>query len=172
MDSCTIDSLIENHMNTVENFARRYGRDCDVDDLMGYAYEQLIVFAKNWKPDMQIPFVAYLSLHLKPRLAQYKRRYKTVITAPQRYNEETFITVQSINNCVIDVAGFESEVCDRESLKKAFGKLTPREMNVVHCLYYKNMNGKDVAKELGVSRQTVCKLKRRALDKLRNEIVA
>lgn len=75
---------------------------------------------------------------------------------------------------LLDLVGQEEEGYEKTDrqllLEKAFGILTEREREILHCTYFKNLSQKETGERLGISQMHVSRLQRRALQKLRESI--
>lgn len=90
-----------------------------------------------------------------------------VLISPYSYDALAELQTESIFGCA-------QEPCsdgDSSRIWKAMQSLTPREREIIHLIFWRQMSERDVGAELGISRSSVKVLKSRAFRKLAKSLV-
>ena len=148
---------------TVEGFARRARADgVDMEDLHQEAAEDLLELARGFDPTRGPAFGAYLRSNLRWRLANYLRAEE------RRMGPfEKGVGVEVLDEIA---APQPAPPLANPKLARALRHLSPRQRMVVAGIYWQERSVADVAHELGVTRQSVTALRRRAEKVLRDEM--
>lgn len=90
-----------------------------------------------------------------------------VLISPYSYDALAELQTESIFGCAQEPCA----VGDSSRIWKAMQSLTPREREIIHLIFWRQMSERDVAAELGISRSSVKVLKSRAFRKLAKSLV-
>ena len=115
-------------------------------------------------------FTAYLATVLKNRRLTYIRHLKKIqkVECSYEYAAETIEHVDSIREESLESA-VEAKLM-WEAIKPYLHKLSPKECEVMICLYVKRLSVKETATQMDVKPSTVTYYKNRAIDKIRDEV--
>jgi DNA-directed RNA polymerase specialized sigma24 family protein len=123
---------------------------------------------ENWS---DAAAVAYINICLTGRAARIARKWNTIREQEQLIlNKPVYDTDDSeegIDQLIDDNACFDGFVVDKLLLAQAMANLKPKEAEVIVELFWNQKRISQLSRELQVSRKTVYRTKKIALDKLR-----
>lgn len=175
--------LIEHNLRLVVYIARRFeNTGIGIEDLISIGTIGLIKAINTYNPEKKIKLATYASRCIENEILMYLRK-----NAGQRGEvslEEPLNTDWDGNELLLsDVLGTEADSVlrpieddvDRELLRNALGKLSPREREII-CMRYGigcdvEKTQKEVADVLGISQSYISRLEKRIILRLRKEIL-
>ena len=114
-------------------------------------------------------FSKYLSMALRNRRADYLSQLKKNKEGEVPYEDLSDAEKESVQES--NAVGDEIEaLLFWEALKAHLHLLTPKEYEVMICLYVKRLSVKETAEQMDVKPSTFTYYKNRALDKIRDEV--
>ncbi len=126
---------------------------------------------ENWS---DAAAVVYIQARLRGRAARIAQKWNTVREQEQLVlNKPVHCSANSeevIDKLIDDSACFDGLIVDKLLLHQAMESLKPKEAQMIVELFWKQKQISQLCKELHVSRKTVQKRKKIALDKLRKFI--
>ncbi len=175
--------LIEHNLRLVVYIARRFeNTGIGIEDLISIGTIGLIKAINTYNPEKKIKLATYASRCIENEILMYLRK-----NSGQRGEvslEEPLNTDWDGNELLLsDVLGTEADSVlrpieddvDRELLRRALGKLNPREREII-CMRYGigcdvEKTQKEVADVLGISQSYISRLEKRIILRLRKEIL-
>ncbi len=129
----------------------------DIESLLRCEFAYAI---QNYDPARNIPPAGWFATRL--RYAMWNRFKKL----RRRWQHEIHVTAEPAiaGDSVADTAVQHDEI---HRLREALKQLSPRQREVIHCLYYEELSRNATARALGCSPQAVSDTKKRALAILR-----
>lgn len=175
----TREELIEGHMHLVAITARRAAgglpAHIEREDLEGAGYTALVEAADRFNPELGATFSSYAITRIRGAMLEYLRRDDWVPRLErqrERAGEEAVIlTVESLDTVEpagtgVDeneiIAGIEASV-----LRRLVKYLPRRERQVIQRHVLGGRALRPLAEELGESYMTLCRLRDRALNRMR-----
>jgi len=138
------------------------GPALDADDLAQETARIFLEAVRRAPPMTGTAFTAYLSRHLSNQLRSFlraeRRRRSRQVLADEPTLERTLQRRQSSR---------PPDSPPGRQIARALERLSPRQRAVIAGLYFRDLRTREVASELGLSRQEVNALHRRALATLR-----
>ncbi len=182
-DNSVKGELTERNLRLVVYIAKKFeNTGINVEDLISIGTIGLIKSINTFKPNKNIKLATYASRCIENEILMYlrknsQRRMEISIDEPLNVdwdgNELLLSDILGTDNDVI-CRNIEEEV-DRELLKKALTKLTPREREIMEMRFglnkVKSKTQKEVADLLGISQSYISRLEKRIINRLRREIV-
>lgn len=172
-------------MRLVVYIAKKFDNTCvGVEDLISIGTIGLIKAINTFNPDKNIKLATYASRCIENEILMYlrrnnKTRLEVSIDEPLNVdwdgNELLLSDILGTDEDVI-YRGIEDET-EKELLKIAVGKLSPREQKIVELRYgLKNAEGmemtqKEVADLMGISQSYISRLEKKIMKRLKKEIV-
>ena len=177
--------LIEHNLRLVVYIAKKFDNTCvGVEDLISIGTIGLIKAINTFNPDKNIKLATYASRCIENEILMYlrrnnKTRLEVSIDEPLNVdwdgNELLLSDILGTDEDVI-YRGIEDET-EKELLKIAVGKLSPREQKIVELRYgLKNAEGmemtqKEVADLMAISQSYISRLEKKIMKRLKKEIV-
>lgn len=177
--------LIEHNLRLVVYIAKKFDNTgVGVEDLISIGTIGLIKGINTFKTDKNIKLATYASRCIENEILMYLRRnnktkLEVSIDEPLNVdwdgNELLLSDILGTDEDII-YKGIEDEV-ERKLLKKAIGKLSERERNIVELRYGLNnkdgeeMTQKEVADLMGISQSYISRLEKKIIKRLKKEIV-
>ncbi len=184
-DTKARDILVERNLRLVAHVVKKYqGLPDDLDDLISIGTIGLIKAVGTYRSDKNIKLATYASRCIENEILMYlrrnnKTRLEVSIDEPLNVdwdgNELLLSDILGTDEDVI-YRGIEDET-EKELLKIAVGKLSPREQKIVELRYgLKNAEGmemtqKEVADLMGISQSYISRLEKKIMKRLKKEIV-
>lgn len=177
--------LIEHNLRLVVYIAKKFDNTgIGVEDLISIGTIGLIKAINTFNPGKNIKLATYASRCIENEILMYlrrnnKTRLEVSIDEPLNVdwdgNELLLSDILGTDEDVI-YRGIEDET-EKELLKIAVGKLSPREQKIVELRYgLKNAEGmemtqKEVADLMGISQSYISRLEKKIMKRLKKEIV-
>ena len=177
--------LIEHNLRLVVYIAKKFDNTgVGVEDLISIGTIGLIKGINTFNPQKNIKLATYASRCIENEILMYlrrnnKTRLEVSIDEPLNVdwdgNELLLSDILGTDEDVI-YRGIEDET-EKELLKIAVGKLSPREQKIVELRYgLKNAEGmemtqKEVADLMGISQSYISRLEKKIMKRLKKEIV-
>lgn len=124
---------------------------------------------KHYDINSNYPFEAYLKKSMLYAMKHFSRKIKECASLDESINED--------GGCLYDIIdcgeNVEEDNIKRDEIRKLraeLAKLTDGQRHVIECVYFKNMKLKELAKNRRCHYMTVVALKKRALQKLKEEM--
>lgn len=174
--------LIEHNLRLVVYIARRFeNTGIGIEDLISIGTIGLIKAINTYKPDRNIKLATYASRCIENEILMYLRKnsgQKSEVSFDEPLNTDwdgNELLLSDILGTEVDsvLRPIEDDV-DRELLRNALDKLTPREKNIISMRF--GLNGgeektqKEVADMLGISQSYISRLEKRIIFRLKKEI--
>lgn len=174
--------LIEHNLRLVVYIAKRFDNTgINIEDLISIGTIGLIKAINTYDPDKKIKLATYASRCIENEILMHLRK-----TSNQRGEvsiDEPLNTDWDGNELLLsDVLGTENDVIirpledevDKEMLKKAIGKLGPRERSIIVMRFGlddgNEQTQKEVADIMGISQSYISRLEKRIILRLKKEI--
>lgn len=170
-DKEKLEMLIKKLEPLIYSMYKKYGY---AEDSVYDAYQSSIVImleaVEDYDESRQLPFLLHfknqLFYHYMDKVKESKKRSDAVM----HQDYDAIDNIASENEL-----SFESVLINKELRKALIGavnNLTANHMWIIRDYYVKGKKLKDIAKEKDMHQQSLVKLKRRALDRLREDIIA
>ncbi len=175
--------LIEHNLRLVVYIARRFeNTGICIEDLISIGTIGLIKAINTYKPDKNIKLATYASRCIENEILMYLRKnsgQKTEVSFDEPLNTDwdgNELLLSDILGTDADsvMRPIEDDV-DRELLRNAMEKLSPREKTIISMRF--GLSGKDektqkeVADILGISQSYISRLEKRIIGRLKKEIL-
>ena len=175
--------LIEHNLRLVAHIVKKFESSTnDVDDLIGIGTVGLIKGIDSFSPDKNIKLATYIAKCSENEILMHfrsdKKNSKNVsiydgISYDKEGNEITILDVLKTEN-----PDYAEEIYKNDNIKllrKYLNVLTKREREVLTKRYgldnTDEITQKEIAKELGISRSYVSRIKKRAITKILREFI-
>lgn len=158
-------------------------RRLGVEDALGEGYLALVKAARAWQGEMGKRFRGYAWVSVERAILGAAFAQVSVVRVPrylvalphedplrilaEKARHITSLGVGAAHSGELWERGDESAPLHHPSLKRALRQLTPRERQVVRWVIHQGTSFRAVGRKLGVSRQRVRQILRRALTRLR-----
>jgi RNA polymerase sigma factor (sigma-70 family) len=176
------DKLIKDHINLAYSFAQKSYRSMrglyELEDLISYACFGLIDAAEKYDETRQIKFSTYAHTRIHGAIIDWmrgenwfsQRNEKSKKLRMHSIEEEGF-DIDSLNMC--DDVVWESFLRDYSTdiLYKAINSLSEKEKIVIIQYYFYNRTISDIMREMKMSHTGGLCIKKRALQKLYNNLI-
>lgn len=175
-------SLIEHNLRLVVYIARKFDNTgVDAEDLVSIGTLGLIKAINSYRPEKNIKLATYASRCIENEILMYLRR-SVRLKAEVSFDEPLNTDFDGNELLLSDVLGTDTDAVygkvengvERELLKEAVEKLSPREKQIIDLRF--GLNGKDemtqkeVADLLGISQSYISRLEKKIIDRLKTEI--
>ena len=176
-------SLIEHNLRLVVYIARKFDNTgVELDDLVSVGTIGLIKAVKTFNTDKNIKLATYASRCIENEILMYLRRI-VKLKGEVSLDEPLNVDYEGNELLLSDVLGTESDVVykdvelgvEKEMLKEAIKKLTPRERQIMSLRFGLNgedeLTQKEVADMLGISQSYISRLEKKIVLRLRKEFM-
>jgi len=172
-DPAALAALVADYLPLVRRAARRMPAR-EREDAIAEGQYQLIRAIKAYDPNTGLDLPGYLKIKIKYGMFNYFRRYRceadrTVAEADILTRAETLQAVQP--DPMDSPAAQVLHRLDEERLRTALDALSPGERACLEALYWMGMGYDETAQAMGVTANTVTKMRSRALKKLKIKMV-
>lgn len=130
-------------------------------DLLQEAWVAALEMTPNFDDSMGISFIDYLRSRLRWRLRTYLR------DEWRRTRSSRLIPLENVRS---GSRRFDPAAMREPDLRSAIRRLSPRQRSVIAARYVEGRRTTEIAASLGISRQSVAKLLRRAHESLRQDL--
>lgn len=142
------------------------------DDFRQECYFVFLEALKHYRPPYSFTaFLKFPFLNMRQRLLKLNMKIPGVLYLDSTINEETEYN-EIIPDEKNDIGKIIGNLCDRENLKEAFQKLTDKQKKVINLYYFSERTDSEIAEILGCKPASVCQLRHRALNAMRNTELA
>ena len=175
--------LIEHNLRLVVYIARRFeNTGICIEDLISIGTIGLIKAINTYKPDKNIKLATYASRCIENEILMYLRKnsgQKTEVSFDEPLNTDwdgNELLLSDILGTDADsvMRPIEDDV-DRELLRNAMKKLSPREKTIISMRFglsgKEEKTQKEVADILGISQSYISRLEKRIIGRLKKEIL-
>ena len=172
-DPDVLAALVADYLPLVRRAARRMPAR-EREDAIAEGQYQLIRAIKAYDPNTGLDLPGYLKIKIKYGMFNYFRRYRcesdrTVAEGDILTRAETLQAVQP--DPMDSPAAQILHRLDEERLRAALDALSPGERACLEALYWMGMGYDETAQAMGVTANTVTKMRSRALKKLKIRMV-
>lgn len=148
----------------IQKYSRKLNYDDAEDELILGLVETVIFLPIDTKEYLKKDecIVGYINMSIKNRYINLSKKYCQIYNLEMELNED--INIKGNENIYISV---ENKIF----IKDILNKLTSLQKEVVIKKFFKEYKDNEIAKQLGISRQAVNRIKNRALKKMKLECV-
>lgn len=177
------NALIEHNLRLVVYIARKFeNTGVGIEDLISIGTIGLIKAVNTFDAGKRIKLATYASRCIENEILMYLRRTSR-LKLEVSFDEPLNVDWDGNELLLSDILGTDNDVIsremedevDRELLKKALCKLTPREKQIVELRFGLNeqpeCTQKQVAEQLGISQSYISRLEKRIIRRLHKEIL-
>lgn len=174
--------LVEHNLRLVVYIAKKFeGAGADGDDLVSVGTIGLIKAINSFKSDKNIKLATYASRCIENEILMYLRRMSR-LKQEVSFDEPLNTDWEGNELLLSDVIGTDADSVysdieggvERELLKAALSKLSPREQKIMSMRFGldggESMTQKDVADTLGISQSYISRLEKKIISKLKKDI--
>lgn len=145
-----------------------FGRETFAD-MVQEGYMKILQEIGRFDEERGVPFLGYIKMQLKYfYMEKGKRERKTLsLNHPLDMGDDRMEFLDMLRDETVDI---EKDMLQKEEmlfLKQALKQLSPKQKEVIELYFYKGMNMRQIAQQLGLHYKTVVKRKERALENLR-----
>ena len=164
--------LIERHLPLVRSLARRYaGQEEPLEDLVQVGAIGLIKAVDRYDARRGVALGAFATPAIAGEIRHHLRDRSAPVRVPRRLAAAGVRVTAVPLDCVSD-QGQAGDPVDRVALGAALRALHPRERRVVHLRFVEDLSQAQIAARIGLSQVQVSRTLRRALARLRDELLA
>ena len=176
-------SLIEHNLRLVVYIARKFDNTgVELDDLVSVGTIGLIKAVKTFNTNKNIKLATYASRCIENEILMYLRRI-VKLKGEVSLDEPLNVDYEGNELLLSDVLGTESDIVykdielgvEKEMLKEAIGKLSPREKQIMSLRFgldgEDELTQKEVADLLGISQSYISRLEKKIVTRLRKEFM-
>jgi RNA polymerase sporulation-specific sigma factor len=158
--------LIEDLKPLIYSMIKKYGYCEDsVEDAYQSSIEILLISIDDYDKEKKLPYVLYFKNRLfYSYMEKIKAKKKTDVVPVEEIFDDQMLDLDSNNKDFAENLIWQG---DRIMLKDAMDKLSDRQRWILKEHYFKGRKLVDVAKEYDIHYQSLVKLKKRSLDKLK-----
>jgi RNA polymerase primary sigma factor len=149
--------LVSDNSGLVYKFARRFGRFAEEDDAVQEGFIALMRAAKKFDPSRGYRFSTYAVRSIINALAKLNQKPRPPVLDVQERD-------------LADSREARAGDGELEELRRAMGELNARDQVVLRGRYFEDQTLEEVGAAVGVTRERVRQLQRRALDELREKL--
>ncbi len=177
------NALIEHNIRLVVYIARKFeNTGVGIEDLISIGTIGLIKAVNTFDPDKKIKLATYASRCIENEILMHLRRANR-LKLEVSFDEPLNVDWDGNELLLSDILGTDSDMIsrdledevDRELLRKALQRLSPREKKIVEMRFGLNdqpeCTQKQVADLLGISQSYISRLEKRIIKRLHKEIV-
>ncbi|MCL1789851.1 MAG: sigma-70 family RNA polymerase sigma factor [Peptococcaceae bacterium] len=161
-DETAIHDLVVGKLRLVMKHAYQCQEYGDVEDIFQVGCLGLVAAIRRTRKENPL-FVAYIVAYVKGYIQMYLKKNPWVI-------EESRSAVPP--HTLQESVGIEDLALDSIYVQSLLSTLDEDEREVLVLTYFDDLQGTEVAKRMGISRQWVWTLRERALQKLRQQVVS
>lgn len=154
--------LVATMVKHLVHSSRRAG--VELEDLLQEANIALVELAREYAPDRGVPFGSYLKQKLKWRLVNFLTREL------KRRNRTVGMDESMVEHLVAKTETLPSADVLNPRLRAALRQLSPKQRSVLYEVYWREKSTHEIARQLGVSPQSITALRRRAEEHLRQDM--
>ncbi len=182
-DQAAKNALIEHNIRLVVYIARKFeNTGVGIEDLISIGTIGLIKAVNTFDPDKKIKLATYASRCIENEILMHLRRANR-LKLEVSFDEPLNVDWDGNELLLSDILGTDSDMIsrdledevDRELLRKALQRLSPREKKIVEMRFGLNdqpeCTQKQVADLLGISQSYISRLEKRIIKRLHKEIV-
>ena len=175
--------LIEHNLRLVVYIAKRFeNTGAGTEDLVSIGSIGLIKAINTFRPDKNIKLATYASRCIENEILMYLRRI-VKIKGEVSLDEPLNVDYEGNELLLSDVLGTDNDVVykdietsvEKEILKEAIAKLSPREMQIMSLRFgldgQEEKTQKEVADMLGISQSYISRLEKKIVSRLRKEFM-
>ena len=163
--------LIERHLPLVRTLARRYaGHEESLEDLVQVGAIGLIKAVDRYDAGRGVALGAYATPAIAGEIRHHLRDRSGPVRVPRRLAAAGLRVTAVPLECVAD-PGQAGDPVERLALGAALRRLHPRERQVVHLRFVEDLSQAQIAARIGLSQVHVSRTLRRALHRLRDELL-
>ena len=176
-------TLIERNLRLVVYIARKFeNTGVNVEDLISIGTIGLIKAVSTFDPEKRIKLATYASKCIENEILMYLRR-TSKIRYEISFDEPLNVDWDGNELLLSDILGTDGDIIsreledelDRELLREALVRLSPREKQIVELRYGLNnqqeCTQKQVADILGISQSYISRLEKRIIKRLKREML-
>lgn len=175
-------ALVEAHMKHVYSMAvrlyRQLARKVELGDLIAYGTEGLLEAADRFDPERGVGFATFTYYRIQGAMVDGVRKaapmppavYQRELERLGRWEMRVPERRDPGNQRSVDDQVSTAELCGK--LRRALGRLAPSERALLEEHYYGDNKLCDIGRSRGVSRSWASRLHARAIDSLRDELMA
>lgn len=177
-------SLIEHNLRLVVYIARKFDNTgVELDDLVSVGTIGLIKAVKTFNTGKKIKLATYASRCIENEILMHLRRVAK-LKGEVSLDEPLNVDYEGNELLLSDVLGTDNDVVykdiesgvEKEMLKEAIGKLSPREKQIMTLRFGLNgedeLTQKEVADLLGISQSYISRLEKKIVSRLRKEFAS
>ena len=177
------NALIEHNILLVVYIARKFeNTGVGIEDLISIGTIGLIKAVNTFDPDKKIKLATYASRCIENEILMHLRRANR-LKLEVSFDEPLNVDWDGNELLLSDILGTDSDMIsrdledevDRELLRKALQKLSPREKKIVEMRFGLNdqpeCTQKQVADLLGISQSYISRLEKRIIKRLHKEMI-
>ncbi|MDD6887609.1 MAG: RNA polymerase sporulation sigma factor SigE [bacterium] len=177
------NALIEHNIRLVVYIARKFeNTGVGIEDLISIGTIGLIKAVNTFDPDKKIKLATYASRCIENEILMHLRRANR-LKLEVSFDEPLNVDWDGNELLLSDILGTDSDMIsrdledevDRELLRKALQKLSPREKKIVEMRFGLNdqpeCTQKQVADLLGISQSYISRLEKRIIKRLHKEMI-
>ncbi len=174
--------LIEHNLRLVVYIAKRFeNTNINIEDLISIGTIGLIKAVNTFKAEKKIKLATYASRCIENEILMYLRKHNSQKTEIS-FDEPLNVDWDGNELLLSDVLGTDEntvessleEEAELELLKKAMGRLSPRERQIVDMRFglngYREKTQKEVADMMGISQSYISRLEKKIMMRLKKDI--
>lgn len=178
-------TLIEHNLRLVVYIAKKFDNTgIGVEDLISIGTIGLIKAINTYNPTKNIKLATYASRCIENEILMYLRR-TSKMKLEVSFDEPLNVDWDGNELLLSDILGTDEDIIykdmetevEKKLLKKAIGKLSPRERKIIELRYgLATINGKEytqkeVADLMGISQSYISRLEKKIMKRLKKEIM-
>lgn len=178
-------TLIEHNLRLVVYIAKKFDNTgIGVEDLISIGTIGLIKAINTYNPTKNIKLATYASRCIENEILMYLRR-TSKMKLEVSFDEPLNVDWDGNELLLSDILGTDEDIIykdmetevEKKLLKKAIGKLSPRERKIIELRYgLTTINGKEytqkeVADLMGISQSYISRLEKKIMKRLKKEIM-
>ena len=181
-EKAAADALIEHNLRLVAYIARKFeNTGVGIEDLISIGAIGLIKAVNTFDPDKKIKLATYASRCIENEILMHLRRANR-LRLEVSFDEPLNVDWDGNELLLSDILGTEADIVsrdledavDRELLRAALQRLSPREKRIVELRFGLNdqpeCTQKQVADLLGISQSYISRLEKRIIKRLHKEM--
>ncbi|WZL73724.1 sigma-70 family RNA polymerase sigma factor [Clostridiaceae bacterium 35-E11] len=142
------------------------------EDLVQEGYMKILQEIERFDEERGVPFLGYIKLQLKFFYMEKGKRERHTWSLNQQLDvgDDSIAFLDMLRDETVDI---EKDMIQEEEMfliKQGIQQLSYKQREVIELYFYKRMNMRQIAQQLGVHYKTVAKRKKTALQKLRESL--